>query len=110
MATVKEVKKDFLGNTLNVGDSVVFVAVGGRELAKGKIYKLNPKQATIEYIQKYTSYNGKVSTSVSTPSRPYALIVKHEVRNDEPALKMDTQIHVNMANPLLDGKFPWDRK
>lgn len=74
--TVKELKKDFNGSVLKIGDTVVYVAVGGKKLMEGKIVKLNPKQATIETHETYTDYSGKKKTAVSTPSRYYALIVK----------------------------------
>ena len=39
--------KDFVGNELNIGDEVIFIQVGYKALAKGKILRLGPKKATI---------------------------------------------------------------
>lgn len=39
---------DFLGNELNVGDTVAFMQIGYRQLKRGEIVKLNEKKATIK--------------------------------------------------------------
>lgn len=39
--------KDFLGNELSVGDPVVFIVPGYRELSKGFIVRLTPQMAFI---------------------------------------------------------------
>ncbi len=39
--------KDFLGNELSVGDTVVFVQLGYRNLLKGKIKSLTARTAAI---------------------------------------------------------------
>jgi len=43
------IKRDYLGNELNVGDWVVFMQVGYRGLMKGTIAKMNDKKATIDH-------------------------------------------------------------
>lgn len=48
-----KIKKDFLGNVLTVGDEVVFMRIGCRSLAIGKILKLNDFKATIEWEHPY---------------------------------------------------------
>ena len=45
-------KKDFLGNVLKVGDTIVFMIPNYRSLASGKIIKLNDKKLTIEYYDR----------------------------------------------------------
>jgi hypothetical protein len=42
-------KKDFLGNELNIGDKVVFMQIGYRGLMEGVITKLSEKKATISH-------------------------------------------------------------
>lgn len=44
-----EPKYDFVGNELFEGDNVIFMQVNYRNFIKGKIIKLSPKKATIEY-------------------------------------------------------------
>ena len=41
--------KDFLGKELEVGDTVVFVQLGYRNLLKGTVKRLTPKTAIIEH-------------------------------------------------------------
>ena len=44
--------KDFLGNTVNVGDEIVFMCVGYRSLRKGVIVSITNKKALIRYADK----------------------------------------------------------
>ncbi len=46
---VAEMKKDFLGSELNIGDEVVFMQIHYRGLMKGKIKSLSNKKAVIEH-------------------------------------------------------------
>lgn len=41
--------KDFLGQELQVGDEIVFVQLGYRNLFKGKIASMTPKTLMIEH-------------------------------------------------------------
>jgi len=41
--------KDFLGQELQVGDEIVFVQLGYRNLLKGKIASITPKTLMIEH-------------------------------------------------------------
>ena len=49
------IKLDFLGNQIDVGDRVVFMKPNYRELARGTVIKLNDKKLTIEYTVNNTS-------------------------------------------------------
>lgn len=40
--------KDYLGNTLNVGDKVAFIPKGSRQFREGTVVKITPKFAFIE--------------------------------------------------------------
>jgi len=42
--------KDYWGNSLNVGDAVVFILCHYRALITGKITSIAPKSAQIEYF------------------------------------------------------------
>jgi len=42
--------KDYWGNSLNVGDTVVFILCHYRALVTGKITSIAPKSAQIEYF------------------------------------------------------------
>lgn len=46
--------KDFLGNELQVGDNVVFVQLGYRNLCKGVISKMTPKTIMITHTMTNT--------------------------------------------------------
>lgn len=41
--------KDFLGQELNIGDEVVFIQLGYRNLLRGKIKKITEKTVLIEH-------------------------------------------------------------
>jgi len=43
----KEIKRDYLGNEVSVGDEVVFLQL--RSLMRGKIIKLMPNSVLIQY-------------------------------------------------------------
>lgn len=45
--------KDFLGQELNTGDEVAFMAIGYRHLVKGTIISIGKVKATIEFKGKY---------------------------------------------------------
>jgi len=49
--------KDFLGNLIGVGDEVVFVQLGYRNLVRGTITKITPKTLTISHDK--TNVGGK---------------------------------------------------
>lgn len=40
--------KDFLGKDIQVGDKIVMMAIGYRNLVTGVVEKINPKKATIK--------------------------------------------------------------
>ena len=42
-------KKDYLGNILNIGDTVVFMQIGYRGLMKGEIITMADKKAKIKH-------------------------------------------------------------
>lgn len=42
-------KKDYLGNIVNIGDTVVFMQIGYRGLMKGKIVSLSNQKAKISH-------------------------------------------------------------
>ena len=46
--------KDFLGNELQVGDNVVFVQLGYRNLLKGVVSKITPKTILITHAMTNT--------------------------------------------------------
>lgn len=50
--------KDYLGNTLSVGDRVAFIPKGSRQFRHGKIVKITEKFCFIEYphhlVETYT--------------------------------------------------------
>ena len=46
--------KDFLGKELEVGDHVVFVQLGYRNLMKGKVLKLTPKMVYVKHKETNT--------------------------------------------------------
>ena len=55
--------KDFLGNELKVGDTVVFMQIRYRSLVKGTVKSLSPQKALIEHRP--------ISGSYSTQSRQF---------------------------------------
>lgn len=57
-----ERKVDFLGNELNVGDEVIFMNIGYRTLMIGKIVKMNPKKATIDFKKPNNTHNWQGQT------------------------------------------------
>jgi len=48
-------KKDFLGNVLNIGDEVVFMLLSYRTLSKGTIISMSNQKCKIEYDEPYSS-------------------------------------------------------
>ena len=42
-------KTDYLGNELNIGDTVVFMQIGYRGLMKGEIISMSDKKAKIKH-------------------------------------------------------------
>ena len=46
---MEEGKKDFLGNLLNIGDTVVFMQIGYRGLMKGEITSMTNKKARLNH-------------------------------------------------------------
>lgn len=48
---MEDVKRDFLGNELKVGDDVVFMLIGYRDLRRGTIVKMTPKKCRIKHSQ-----------------------------------------------------------
>jgi len=52
--------KDFLDNVLAIGDTVILIEPGYRNLVKGTVFAFTPKQVRVEYINDWNS---------NTPSR-----------------------------------------
>lgn len=72
----KVIYKDFMGQELAIGDTIAFIPNHYRELTRGKIVKLNPKKATIEY-------NCRFGTGVDKTYREYSAIVKQRFNSEE---------------------------
>ena len=49
MENEKHIKTDFLKKELKVGDSVIFMTPGYRELTIGRIIRMTDQKATIQY-------------------------------------------------------------
>ncbi len=46
---MSKIKKDYIGNTLKIGDTVVFMQIGYRGLMKGKIISMSDQKAKITH-------------------------------------------------------------
>ena len=46
---MSEIKKDYVGNVLNIGDTVVFMQIGYRGLMKGEIVYMSAKKAKLTH-------------------------------------------------------------
>lgn len=71
--------KDFLGRTLAVGDSVVFMRPNYRELVLGRIESFTPKNVRV-LTGKGTNWQGKIDTLLQSSTQL--------VKVDGPALTM----------------------
>jgi hypothetical protein len=56
--------KDFLGQELKVGDEVVFMELGYRNLLRGKIVKINVKTLLIEHGESWRRETKQTSEQV----------------------------------------------
>lgn len=70
--------KDFLGNQIDIGDTVIFEAPKYRDFAIGKVITKAPKSCQIEYINDW-NYPSKGHKEVVR--QYYGQIIKHPTAN-----------------------------
>lgn len=66
--------KDFLGNTIEVGAKVVFIAPNYRQLVKGEIIKITPKKVLVRYIN---NWNFSTGTEFEVYQEPQQVVVNN---------------------------------
>lgn len=71
--------KDYIGNKLDIGDEVIFVAPGYRSFAKGKISKITAKTVFIDYLNTWNYANGHPSEVKQSGSQIIKVIVEPKV-------------------------------
>jgi hypothetical protein len=68
--TESNMKQDFFGKELNVGDEVAFIAPGYRHLAKGIIQRFTDKMVIIDYSNTWNfSGTGRPDELKQTPDQ-----------------------------------------
>lgn len=61
--------KDFIGNELEVGDKVIFIAPNYRHYAKGIVQRFTKETVVIEYTNTWNYIKGSAMTIKQIPSQ-----------------------------------------